>query len=142
VSVPMHGRDVRALAASFVATTLGGCAFVFWSWASRGHALEGALRCLTLACAMAAVHVCGLRAYRHQAGTFLASLRKFARQVDRNVERYRRTHDVRWILVRQGAVILLGTIVLDNGNLMRMAAAGSAVYWIGVLARVCTRDEG
>ena len=141
MGVSLRDRDVRALAVSFVLTTLAGCAFVFWTWASRGHATEGALRCVTLACAMFAVHAWGLRAYRRQADTLSASFQKFVRQVERNAAWYRRTYDVRWILVVQGALILLGTIILDNGNFMRTAAAGSAIYWVVVLLHVCTREH-
>lgn len=141
MSLSMRDRDVRALAASFVVTTLAGCAFIFWTWASRGYAVGGALRCVTMACAMAAVHAWGLRAYRHQGQTFSASLGKFARQVGRNVAWYRRTHEVWRILAVQGVLLLVGTIVLDNGRLMAMTAAGSAMYWIVVLLRICTRYD-
>ena len=141
MGVSLRDRDVRALATSFVVTTLAGCAFVFWVWASRGKSGDGTLRCVTLACSVAAVHVWGLRAYRNQGETFLASLQKLFRQVGRNAAWYRQTHEVWRILAVQGVLILVGTITLDNGRLMMTAIAGSAIYWFVVLLMICTRDE-
>jgi hypothetical protein len=136
-------RDLarRAIVISFIATTAVGCAFVFWTWAARGRATDGLLRCVTLVCAMVAVHAWGLQAYRNQAGTASESFDRFARNIGRNVAWFRRTHNVGLTLVAQTMLLLVGSITLDGGMLLAMSTAGIGIYWLLVLIELCTRTD-
>lgn len=137
-------REKRAIAIPLAVTLAFGCAFILWRWGSRGDWDDGALRCVTFACVMVAIHVWGYQAYRRQRVIGAEVVRQGPEPMPSDAEEppvIVPGKRISWpaILAQQAFALLFGSIVLDGGELFRLFLVSVLVYWLAVLTCLITR---
>ena len=143
-TAPDFAREKRAIAISLAVTLVFGCVFILWWWGFRGDWDRGALRCVTFACVMVAIHVWGFQAYRRQrvmaAEVVLQGTEPMPSGPDEPPVAVP-ARRISWpaILAQQAFALLFGSIVLDGGELFRLFLVSVLVYWLAVLTCLITR---
>lgn len=140
---PSHAQRTAlvALGVSLLLTCLLGCAYVFWHWSLQDQPIDGLLRCITLVCAMLALHAWAYRAYASQFETGRAGPHSAlnAGPTGDAVNGGGQTASTHWAvlaLAQQLGTLLLASLLLDGGMILKLCLAATGTYWatVGIVA--------
>lgn len=126
-----------ALGVSLLLTCLLGCAYVFRHWSLQDQPIDGLLRCITLVCAMVALHAWAYRAYASQFETGRAGPHSVpsAGPTGDAVNGGGRTASTHWAvlaLAQQLGTSFLAFLLLDGGTILKLCLAATGTYWASV----------
>ena len=138
-SRPSLNRELSAIVISAFATIVIGSTYVFTRWALRHQPIDGALRCVTLACALIAIHAWGLDASRRQNERSL--IRRALELFGTNLRQVRAARCIGLAFVQQAILWAFSAIVLDGGQLMMAVGLSICVFWLVICIALFTRTS-